>query len=197
VDALTIFLAENHRLVTGLHMFGFVLGFGGALISDIYFIRFIKDFKISDEELQILKGFSQIVWLGVAIIILSGLGLFLPDAESLLGSSKFLLKMLVVLVIVINGTFLNFLITPKLTSINFFDEAGKGYHPRSIRRLAFALGAVSSVSWFSAFTLGVLRRSQFSLEQMLVLYVLALSFGVIGSQIAEYLVSKKGFKFPF
>ena len=117
------FLQENFRYIVGLHLVGVVLGFGAALMADIFFLKFLKDRKVTGDEVRILKVFSRIIWIGLGIIIFSGLLLFLSNIEFYLNSAKFLTKMSVIGFIVVNGLVLNFAVTPKLTSISF--AAGK------------------------------------------------------------------------
>ncbi len=177
-------LGEYKRLVLSLHLTGLALGFGGALISDIFFFKFLKDFKISESEADTLSTLSQVIWAGLAVLVISGIGLYLPEMARLNDSPKFLLKMVVVGVITINGLFLNLLIAPKLVKITF----ERKQHPGGlhyIRRIAFALGAVSIVSWTSAFILGSLRTSPLPFVPLLLIYLGMLVVGIIGSQVTE------------
>ena len=89
------------------HLFGFGIGLGAVTITDILFFKFLKDFKISEFESDILHTLSQVIWFALTVIIISGLGLYLPEAQELNQSGKFLAKMAVVAVILLNGTFLN------------------------------------------------------------------------------------------
>lgn len=177
-------LGDYRKLVLSLHMIGMALGLGGALITDIFFFKFLKDYKISEGEADTMNTLSQVIWIGLGILILSGIGLYLPEMARLNASPKFLVKAIVVGVIVINGLFLNLLIAPKLVKITFERKP----HPdgmHHIRRIAFALGAISMTSWVSAFVLGSFRSSPLPFGQLLAMYVSLLCIGVIGSQISE------------
>ena len=177
------FLQENFRYIIGLHLVGVVLGFGAALMADIFFFRFLKDRKVTEEEVKTLKVFSRIIWVGLAIILFSGLLLFLSNMEFYLNSAKFLTKMAVVGVIVVNGFVLNCAVTPKLTSINFIARENEDKKMRSVRSLAFASGAVSAVSWWTAFILGVLQFSPAPFPIMFGAYLIILAVAVIISQL--------------
>ena len=132
------------------------------------------------------------IWFALALIILTGIGLYLPASELLLDSSKFLVKMIVVAVIVVNGAILNLLISPKLVHISF---GGSHEHQsgelHKLKKLAFTLGAISSTSWYSAFILGALRQLPFSFLELLGIYVALVIIAVAGSQIMERMVAKK------
>jgi uncharacterized membrane protein len=176
-------LIEYKAYVTLLHLLGFALGVGGATISDILFLRFLKDFKITREERDILKLMSQIVWFGLLIIIISGVGLFLPETERLLASGKFLTKMTVISVIIINGAILNLLVTPKLLTIAWKPEGIDVKKTVTMSNIAFAAGSISFISWYTAFFLGFAKNVPYSFTQLISVYVGALIVGIIGSQV--------------
>src|SRR3989338_1491242 len=105
-----IILREYRTAILIFHLIAAAIGLGGATITDVFFFRFLKDFKISEMEFGILKVLSQVIWFALALVIITGIGLYLPASERLLVSSKFLVKMVVVAVIVANGVILNLLI---------------------------------------------------------------------------------------
>lgn len=185
-------LAENRGFILLLHTVVAALGVGGATITDIFFFKFLKDFRISEWEADVLHTLSQIIWFALGILVLTGASLYLPEMQELNQSPKFLVKMLVVLVIIINGVFLNILIAPKLVKISFGEkhehESGELRH---IRRIAFALGAVSITSWYSAFILGILRNMAFGFLPILGAYIGVVFSAVILSQVVERLFAKQ------
>lgn len=182
---LISFLTEYHRFFLGAHLIGVALGLGGATITDILFFKFLKDNKISGLESGVLKTLSKVIWVALGILVLSGLALYLPYADRLNGSAKFLVKMVVVLVIIINGSLLNLFISPKIEKIS----SNTGF-----RRLAFASGAVSIVSWYSAFILGMMRTKIFGFSELLGIYLGLLALSVVCSQIFECRFAKGALK---
>ena len=62
---------------------------------------------------------------------------------------------------------------------------------RRARKWAFAMGAISVVSWYTVFVLGVLRGVDFSLKNYLVTYGVMLAVGLIGSQIMERVMGSR------
>ena len=54
-----------------------------------------------------------------------------------------------------------------------------------IRKIAFALGAISIVSWYSAFILGMLRTLPIEFSSLLLIYLFILGGAIIGSQFME------------
>ena len=188
---LVLFAQQYNPYFVGVHLFGVVLGFGGALISDALFLKFLKDLKIEQKELSILKTMSKIIWVGLFVLVISGIFLFLSDIERYSQSAKFLTKIIVVGIIIVNGVVLNFVVTPKLSSINFGKSKGSG-----IRSLAFACGAVSVTSWWTAFILGLMHKSPAPFHVLLSIYLLVLSGAIVSSQIIEKLISSRKIQPP-
>ena len=186
-------LREHKQIILIGHVFGATLGVGGASITDVLFFKFLKDLRISKGESDVMHTISQVIWFALALLILTGLGLYLPEIAKYGASSKFLLKMFVVLVVLVNGTFLNLLISPKLVKISFGErhEHREG-ELHSTRKLAFALGAISLTSWYATFILGMLRQLPFglSISQGFLVYFLVLAFAIITSQVAERKLSR-------
>lgn len=176
--------------IMALHLVGFALGVGGITVSSILFFRFLKDFKISPSEDKVLKTISQVVWLGLFLVILSGIGLYVPKMEMLNESPVFLVKMVVVLIIILNGAFLDLVISPKLIKISF-KGSGLVSKIQRMRSMAFASGAVALVSWYSAFILGTIENIPLSTTHIFSIYFALIVLAIIFSQVAEKLLSSK------
>ena len=164
-------------ILTITHLFGLALGAGGAFASDWIFLLSAHDARISRTETRFLSLGSKLVWTGVTILALSGLGLFLLDPTRLLASPKFLAKMSVVLIIILNGISFHFLHLPRIRR-----HAGEHF-PSSdeFMRYRFALvasGAISFVSWSSALILGAWRNIPFSYSQIMLTYLVIIIFGI-------------------
>lgn len=53
-----------HSIFITIHLFGVVLGAGGAFISDGIFFTSLKDKIISKDEFRIIKTASNFIWGG-------------------------------------------------------------------------------------------------------------------------------------
>ena len=185
-------LAEFKWLVLMIHLFSFAIGLGAVTITDILFFKFLRDFKISKFEADVLHTLSQIIWFALAVIIISGLGLYLPQMEILNHSGKFLAKMIIVGVIIANGIFLNIAISPKLVRISF---DGKNNHPKRglgrLRKLAYASGALSLTSWYYASALGMAKTPPLGFRGLFVVYLFLICSAIFISQLFEHSFSRK------
>jgi uncharacterized membrane protein len=185
-NELVEFLGVSRPIVLVLHAVGAAVGLGGATIADVLFFRFLKDFKISEWESEVLAALSQIIWFALAVLVVTGAGLYFSDMEALHKSSKFLVKVIAVGVIIVNGAFLNLLVSPKLVQISFGEK--HDHHPGELhhmRKVAFALGAISITSWYFAFVLGSLRSVPIGFAPLLFAYLAVVAAAVFGSQLFE------------
>lgn len=189
---ITLF-AEYKLILVILHLLGFALGLGGATVTDLFFFKFLRDFKISTWESRVLHEVSHLIWIGLAILIASGVALWLPEMEALNQASKFIAKVIVVGVVTLNGVFLNLFISPKMIHISFGEEHVK--YPgqlHTLRKLAFASGAISIVSWYTAFILGSVPKSQpLTFLQIMIIYLALVCTGILGSQVVESHLDRK------
>lgn len=185
-------LVDYRPAIVVLHILFMALGLGAATLTDVFFFRFLRDLRISQEESDVISVLSQFIWFALCFIIITGFVLYLPQAGHYNDVPKFLAKMVVVGVILVNGAFLNLYIAPKLVKISF---GGPHKHKEGelivARRLAFALGPISIVSWYSAFVLGSIPASTpLSFITFLKIYVLALLIAITAGQFFEHRLSK-------
>ncbi|HEY4473584.1 MAG TPA: hypothetical protein VI957_00280 [Candidatus Paceibacterota bacterium] len=169
---------ETKTLLLIVHLIGLALGVGGALMSDLMFFRAIRDKEITPTEMDFLTLASRCVTIGLFILILSGVGLFFLDTERYLASSKFLVKMTIVLILTLNGVLFHLIHIPHLKSV-----AGNRvpllYEFSKRRWLFLGSGVVSVVSWLSALILGVFKSVPLSYEVILDGYGILLIIGFI------------------
>lgn len=190
-DNLVLFLDIARVPIILLHVLAMALGLGTATLTDLFFFRFLKDFRISEMEADILKTFSQIIWVALGFIIMSGLGLFLPHIDELLASDKFLMKMIIVGVIILNGAILNLVIAPRFLQIQFGQHTHQPGELIRTRRMAFLFGPISVVSWYSAFILGMLAESPAPFDTLWRVYVFLIILAVLSGQIIERLIDRR------
>lgn len=180
------------RLYLTLHVFSVVLGMGAALISDYLFSAFASDFKINKFEHATFRKLSRLVWVSLYAIVFSGIGVFLSDIAKYSHSDKFLTKMTVVFVIIINGYLMKRVLEPVLHKLKF--DADFTFHKITLRKKAFILGAISGASWLSAFVLAMLKNLPYTYFEMLSVYGLVVLGAIIMSQVAEKIISREAQK---
>lgn len=184
------FFGEYKKISTITHVFAVILGMGSALVSDILFNFYIKDKKINPTENSTLEVLSKVIWVSLWAIMLSGVAIFLSNPDAYSSSPKFLLKIFIVSMVIINGYLFARITHGSLQKLNFTDTNSNNKYVR-IRRLSFAFGSVSIISWLSAFVLGSIRSISVSFWQGLIIYGVLLVVGIVGSQIIERMIVNK------
>jgi uncharacterized membrane protein len=185
-------LAQYKGLIVLFHAIAAAIGVGAVTITDVFFFRFLKDYRISHDEAATMQVLSNVIWFALGLLVLTGIGLFVPNAVELLATPKFLIKQLLVLVLIGNGIMLNLVIHPRLVHISFgeakVDHPGEMHH---LRRLAYASGGISIVTWYSVFILGSLRNIPLSFGQLFSIYAILIAVAIAGSQYMDYLMTHK------
>jgi hypothetical protein len=169
---------STYSILIITHLLGVVIGAGSAFMTDAMFFNSIKDRRISNTEMSFLRLGSKMVWIGILIIVASGATLFFRSPQEHLASARFMAKMTIVAIIIINGAVFHFFHLPHLqrhTEIHFPSS------PEFMKRVPFLSisGVISMVSWVSAIFLGSLRSLPFSYSQVISVYVAIIVFGSI------------------
>lgn len=183
---------DGVRIPLFLHLLGFAMGLGGAIVTDLFFFRFIRDFRISRQEADLMRILSGIMWTGILLLTVSGVWLFAMNTERYLASDRFLAKMTIVAALLVNGTFLHIVIAPKLHKIAYHEKT----HPKHdelkrLRRQAFVSGGISFASWFSAFVLAWLKWRDVPYIAYIAAYALFLTSAVTGSLLIDRQMERK------
>ena len=180
-----------HILALGFHLLGFAVGVGGATISDIMFFKALKKRLLSNEHFGFLRVLSNTVWIGLIILIISGLAMFaLIYAEQgnlpMLASPRWQTKLTLVAIVAANGFFFMSKIFPALRSLvgQQLNLANVG---PLIGRLSFS-GTVSIVSWYGILIVSLLPRSfRPPYWQFMGVYLFLIVCGII---VSRYMIAK-------
>jgi hypothetical protein len=169
---------------------GISLGVGGATTSAMFFLKFLRDFRISEWEASVLRTISQMLWLALAVLVVSGFSLYLAGPQYVGHSPTFTVKAITVAVLIASGTLLNLVVSPKLLLISF----GAQHEHRmgelhKLRRWAFGFGASSFISWYMILVLEVLPH-EYSFTTLLYVYIIVLSIALVASQLFERALSR-------
>lgn len=167
--------------LTLVHVISVIFGMGAALVSDVLFSFFAKDKKLNKTEIFTLSILKEIVFYSLIAISISGVFLFLSDVDKYINSAKFLSKMSILLILIVNGYILSKMVWPHLLNKNFFTVRKE----RNVRKVAFVCGAVSVISWIAVCALGIVDRFDFSYSFTMLAYLSVLLFGVISALVIE------------
>lgn len=171
---------STHNLLVLFHLIGIVIGLGSATVVDVVSLQALRAGQFSQERVALIKTIGNLVWLGLSLIIVSGLMLLFENGipQSLAELPvKPLVKLGITFVIVINGLVIHRMILPRLTQ-----AAGKPFSQTNLPAAATLLGisaAVSATSWWTTFVYGAWRRIPLSGGEMISAYLLILLVTVV------------------
>ncbi|MBP6858353.1 MAG: hypothetical protein KBC33_00800 [Candidatus Pacebacteria bacterium] len=157
--------------IVAVHAASAIAGMGAALTSDIMFSFYSRDRIFDEREQRVFENLSRIIWISLIAIIITGAALFLSDPVVYSASTKFLVKMTIVLALTLNGIVLSRWIQPHIAQEGFLTSSTQ----RHARRIAFACGAISLTSWSLAFILGMIDSIPLSYTGAIISYL-----GLIG-----------------
>lgn len=186
---------DLQQIFVTIHLFGFALGLGGATIGDIVFIKSLRRNNLSEEVFGFFKTTSRIIWIGLGLLIISGLSIFTliyleQGSLSLLASSRWQTKLILVAIVTLNGLFFKLAIFSILKNLIHQPLSVQNISP-IIWKLAIS-GTISLVSWYSIFILSLLPRT-FRPQILIIIgvYVFALICGAIISKSILFNLAKK------
>lgn len=190
----TLFYMDYYLLAKLGHFIGIALGVGGAVASDLLFLRSIKDRKISEDEVALLSQLSVLLWTGLIVLLVSGLSFMWIQYEQTgvikyLASEPFLAKMTIFGFLFANAFVFHAYIFPKMKQAVTEDTFHVAVEEHAG---AFAIvGSISIVSWLYLFLLGIFRGitpKYFTYEQVLAIYALLL---LIAITVSYFMLSRK------
>jgi uncharacterized membrane protein len=182
-DMLPI-LVSFHDQLEIVHLTSFALALVAATVSDVVVIRFMRSFSVSEIAERTFRYATQTTVALLFVVILTFVGLYLPDVVILKQTPAVLAQGVAVLLVSINAAFLNLFVSPYL-----YDMVAKKTvsisRARTLRRFAFALAAISFVSWYSAFALALYPTLDYAISTLILGYSVATFAAVLIGLIFE------------
>lgn len=177
---------DARTIYSFIHLIGIVLGAGGAFMTDAMFFSSLQDKKIIESEIRFLHLGSKMIWTGLALLLISGFALFFLDPERYLSSDRFLAKVTIVGIIIVNGIVLHAVHFPRLCR-HVGDYLPKSRDFMKGSKLLFMGGVISAVSWSTVLVLGSFKKIPYSYPQILLGYLAVL---ILGAVVAIWLEKK-------
>ena len=160
------------------HLVGLALGVGGALTLDIIAFRYFYLERITREKLVLFHFIARLVSTGLFILWVTGLAFLWISWQyqpQLLGNPKIWAKLVIVVVLTVNGHFLHHKVFPILDR----NLGHQMFHRVTVdeKAMMFTFSSISIISWGFPLVLGIARSLNFNtgMENILAFYFLMLS----------------------
>ncbi|MCA9365625.1 hypothetical protein KC723_01905 [Candidatus Kaiserbacteria bacterium] len=147
------------------------LGLGSAAFSSLMLQAILRDKKISDDEVAIIKNGRVVSWTSIILYSISGVGLFTLSYEAMLQLGIFKAAAIIFAVLVMTQFFIQYWILPKMVVL---DEK-QTYTPVVGVYYVFAT-IIVFVSWLFLVVHHALYRFEISMWLALALYFGAIAF---------------------
>ena len=181
----TLSLDPVAAIRTGLriiHFIGLALGLGAATVLDLMIFRFFLNGKVTSERWAIFDFGSKIVNAGLLLLWITGFGFlaYYGAFEPIkFGNEKVWAKMLIVLILTVNGLFIHAVILPKVKAqIGRPLLAGMSTRQKSV---LLTSGAISATSWYVPLLLGALPQLNFVVPMTTILLAYALILALVAA----------------
>lgn len=162
IDLKTVFIIA--------HVFGAIIGVGGAYMSDVMFFATIFDQKIEKTEFRFMKIGNVMIWVGLLILMVTGALIFFLDPGTYAQSTKFLAKITIVTLIFVNGVIFHILHLPRMKRHRDMKFSQSKEFMKWLPALA-ASGGASITSWTIVVILGMLKTVPYSYWQIMSVYI--------------------------
>lgn len=138
------FLAQYDKLIRVFHLAGVAVALGAVLVTDLVLLWLKLKPKMARTVARISPLLSLQIWLGLLILSVSGILLFL-QAPALAEITKFRVKMLFVLVLFVNGVFLNLWVSPRFEKLAGEWEEGT----KAVKKFTVIAGIAATISFLA------------------------------------------------
>jgi hypothetical protein len=157
-----------------VHFIGLALGLGAAMLLDLMILQYLPGRVISKQNCEFITFCSDIVAAGLRLLWVTGLGFLVfywtYDPINLI-NGKIWAKMIIVLILTINGFFIHRTVLPFLRS-----QIGKTMLHGATRKqqhLLVSAGSISTVSWFGPLFIANMPQLNFQVPMIQILAVYA------------------------
>jgi hypothetical protein len=182
--ALVAFAPYGDALLS-VYSLALALGVGSVTLGAVFLVKFLRDLQVAAWEADGLHTISQISWLALAVLAVSGSLLYVLPAGAYGLRAFSLLQLVLLLIMIAAAAVLDLLITPKLVKIsNGQDHMHQMEELRFLRRIAFGSSAILLVTWYMTFILGT-TSLPWPHKTVFLAYILVALVAMIISQVIE------------
>jgi len=185
-----VLLAYFRILIFMAYFFGVMMGVGGSIIYTVLFFKFLRDLKLSSAERETLTIIANVVIVGLGIVLVAGLGLYVPMAGFYAVNAEFMVAAIIGAVLVIQTIMVKTDVVHQLSDLYDNDIVPSDSKHAYLRKQSYALGAVGLVSWIALGLVSVINF-RMSFLALASLYVLVIIIAVLWSQLSEYKVYRR------
>lgn len=173
-------------IVVLIHVLAVIVAVGTVTVTDYLHLVSLKKRKLEKQLRDIYPRLSRMVNFSLGIIFLTGISLVAMN-PSLLHKSLFLLKISLVVLVTINGFYLQKRVSPHL---DLCVLKGTKYCSRKLFYSTAISGSFSVVTWYAIVILSLTKNVGYSLSQFILGYLVVLLTAILISVAIELRAQK-------
>lgn len=123
---------------------GFVIGLGAVTVIDLHGFLARKSSYWTEATIRTHKVTKPLIWIGTLLV---ALGTFLAGTNEIITSGEFAIRLVIIFIMILNGAFLSFVISPELLRREKDGRAGE-LLPRTMQNKIVLSFLVSVTLWW-------------------------------------------------
>ncbi|MFC1662827.1 hypothetical protein ACFL04_01510 [Patescibacteria group bacterium] len=161
-----------------IHFIGLAISLGSVFVVDVMWFIYEREKKYSHFLVKFSPIMSMMVWVGLILLITSGIFLTAERPDYYLTDARFQMKLILVLLLVANGVYLNLRVGPRIQELTplFHEEATDKYYQLKTRGVVS--GVISLFSWIGAIVFAVYKNIDQPLINLLIIFIAIVLTGV-------------------
>lgn len=132
---------------------GFVIGLGAVTVIDTLGFLGRKSPYWTETTIRAHKVTKPLIWIGMFVVLL---GYALLLADQFITKGQFITSLLVIIVMILNGAYLSFYVSPKLLERESSGRANE-ILPENLQKNIMVSFVISFVSWWGLLLLTIYR----------------------------------------
>lgn len=142
------------KLIPFIHLLAVMIAFGTVTVGDYLMINAWRKVTLRDVTLKVMPYLTRVITVALIVLYLTGIWL-IKDRLYYFQFPRFQLKIFLVLLLTVNGLWLNFDVLPAIKEVWSKDQ--RTALPRSLLIKAIVVGGVSSTCWWGIIILMLWR----------------------------------------
>ena len=123
---------------------GFIIGLGAVTVIDLHRFLARKSSYWTEATIRTHKVTKPLIWIGILLV---ALGTFLAGTNEFLSSGEFAIRLVIIFLMILNGSFLSFVISPELLRREKDGRAGE-LLPHTMQNKIILSFLVSVILWW-------------------------------------------------
>ncbi len=152
-----------------IHILAAMVGVGTVTVTDYLHVLGIRDPTIERHAHPLFPLFARLIVIALLLIYITGIVMVLAK-PALLSSTLFRTKLLLVIIVTLNGFWLHKKVFPMIEACE-----ERGHCPRNIVYIAAIAGSISIITWYAIVVLAITKSLGYHPLLFLLLYAIAIA----------------------